>query len=134
MTGLSSRSDYSSERQTDDLELPLFDLKTIVMATDNFSDEKKLGAGGFGCVYKGVLADGQEVAVKRLSKDSGQGSEQFRNEVQLIAKLQHRNLVRLLGCCIDMEEKMLLYKYLPNRSLDSIIFTKEKRIILDWRR
>ncbi|KAL9273128.1 Receptor-like serine/threonine-protein kinase SD1-7-like protein, partial [Drosera capensis] len=87
-------------------------------------DEKKLGAGGFGCVNKGVLADGQEVAVKRLSKDFGQGSEQFRNEVQLIAKLQHRNLVRLLGCWFDMEEKMLLYEYLPNRSLDSIIFSE----------
>ncbi|GAB2298759.1 hypothetical protein Dimus_032836 [Dionaea muscipula] len=133
-TGLSSKRDYSGERNTDDLELPLFDFGTILMATDNFSDENKLGAGGFGCVYKGVLAEGQEVAIKRLSKDSGQGSEQFRNEVQLIAKLQHRNLVRLVGCCVQMEEKMLLYEYLPNRSLDSIIFSKERSLVLDWHR
>lgn len=129
---ITSKRDYSGEANTDDLELPLFDLYTMAVATDNFSEANKLGQGGFGCVYKGVLSDGLEIAVKRLSRESGQGVEEFKNEVRLIAKLQHRNLVRLLGCCVEMDEKMLVYEYLKNRSLDSFVFHKERSSLLNW--
>ncbi|XP_039020147.1 G-type lectin S-receptor-like serine/threonine-protein kinase RKS1 isoform X3 [Hibiscus syriacus] len=115
-------------------DLPFFDLSTIAAATDNFSSDNKLGQGGFGPVYKGVLFDGKEIAVKRLSKQSGQGVEEFKNEIVLIAKLQHRNLVRMLGCCVEGEEKMLIYELLPNKSLDSIIFDESKRSLLDWKK
>ncbi|KAF2285904.1 hypothetical protein GH714_008852 [Hevea brasiliensis] len=124
--------DYTDERRERDFELPLFDLSTIANATDNFSEYNKLGEGGFGPVYKGTLKDGQEIAVKRLSKDSTQGLDEFKNEVIFIAKLQHRNLVKLLGCCIELEEKMLIYEYMSNKSLDAFIFDQKRRKLLDW--
>ncbi|XP_043810810.1 receptor-like serine/threonine-protein kinase SD1-8 isoform X3 [Manihot esculenta] len=112
-------SDQSSE---EDLDLPLFDLVTISHATNKFSLSNRLGRGGFGPVYKGILADGHEIAVKRLSSNSGQGLKEFKNEVKLIARLQHRNLVKLLGSCIQGNERMLIYEYMPNKSLDFFIF------------
>nr|XP_048323630.1 G-type lectin S-receptor-like serine/threonine-protein kinase At4g27290 [Ziziphus jujuba var. spinosa] len=119
----------TNKGQEEDLELPLFNLSTIASATDNFSFNK-LGQGGFGTVYRGALMDGQEIAVKRLSEHSGQGSNEFKNEVILIAKLQHRNLVRLLGYCIQGEEKLLIYEYIPTKAWTSIYLIKHK--ILEW--
>ncbi|KAL6197578.1 hypothetical protein ACLB2K_033186 [Fragaria x ananassa] len=112
-------------------ELPFIDLATIRNSTDDFSDSNKLGQGGFGAVYKGWLY-GKEVAIKRLSRKSGQGIEEFRNEVTLIAKLQHRNLVRLLACGFEGEENLLLYEFMPNKSLDTFIFDLERRVELNW--
>ncbi|KAM1485457.1 hypothetical protein TB1_036307 [Malus domestica] len=109
-----------------------FNFDTIRIATDDFSEANKLGQGGFGSVYKGMLISGQEIAVKRLSKSSGQGVQEFKNEVALVAKLQHRNLVKLLGFCLDGEETILVYEYVPNKSLDYFLFEHKKREQLDW--
>ncbi|CAL1397855.1 unnamed protein product [Linum trigynum] len=114
-------------------ELPFFSLSTIHAATNNFSPRNKLGQGGFGSVYKGKLNSGEEVAVKRSPKNSRHGLEQFKSEVFLIAKLQHRNLVKLHGCCIEEQEQMLVYEYLPYKSLDSLLFIDKTRShFLDW--
>ncbi|KAG5077660.1 hypothetical protein JHK82_056355 [Glycine max] len=99
-----------------------FNFNTIQVASEDFSDSNKLGQGGFGAVYRGRLSNGQMIAVKRLSRDSGQGDTEFKNEVLLVAKLQHRNLVRLLGFCLEGNERLLVYEYVPNKSLDYFIF------------
>ncbi|KAK9267018.1 hypothetical protein L1049_007388 [Liquidambar formosana] len=105
--------------------LRVFSFANLVAITNNFSMENKLGEGGYGPVYKGELPNGQEIAVKRLSKMSKQGLEEFKNEVMLTAKLQHVNLVRLLGFCNQREEKMLIYEYMPNKSLDFYLFAQK---------
>ena len=128
-----------------------FSFACVMNTTNNFSAESKLGGGGFGPVYKvrfynkhqgltkffnickisyvnvvqGKLPEGQQVAIKRLARCSGQGLTEFKNELILIAKLQHMNLVRLLGYCIQEEEKMLIYEYMPNKSLDFFLFGKK---------
>ncbi|XP_050288737.1 cysteine-rich receptor-like protein kinase 25 isoform X1 [Quercus robur] len=109
-----------------------FDFGTIEAATNKFSDDKKIGEGGFGKVYKGTLPSGQVIAVKRLGKSSGQGVEQFKNEVELQAKLQHKNLAGVLGFCLKGEEKILIYEFVPNRSLDNFIYDSKKQGQLDW--
>ncbi|KMZ58337.1 S-locus receptor kinase (SRK) [Zostera marina] len=112
-------------------DVSLFDISVIFSATNNFSSENKIGQGGFGSVYKGKMADDKDIAVKRLSKGSGQGLDEFKNEVMLIAKLQHKNLVRLLGYCMEGDERILVFEFMKNKSLDTIIFG-ENRNMLDW--
>ncbi|PSR98439.1 Cysteine-rich receptor-like protein kinase [Actinidia chinensis var. chinensis] len=109
-----------------------YDFITIQSATNNFSVGNKIGEGGYGVVYKGTLPSGQEIAVKRLSRYSGQGAEEFKNEVVLVAKLQHRNLVRLLGFCLEGQEKILIYEFVPNKSLDYFLSDPKKHGQLDW--
>lgn len=126
---------YADHYTVDDkkgIDVPFFDMECILAATDNFSGANKLGQGGFGPVYKGKLPGGQEIAIKRLSYGSGQGLEEFKNEITLIVKLQHRNLVRLLGYCAEGCEKMLLYEYMPNKSLDVFIFDRTLCVLLNW--
>ncbi|TVU19997.1 hypothetical protein EJB05_36183, partial [Eragrostis curvula] len=127
----------ASVRHEDDEEMRsseslLYDLSTLRAATDNFSEENKLGEGGFGPVYKGILQDGQEIAVKRLSATSQQGQVEMKNEVFLVAKLQHKNLVRILGCCIQEHERLLVYEFLSNNSVVKILFDSGRQQELSW--
>ncbi|WZZ41360.1 hypothetical protein YC2023_037619 [Brassica napus] len=108
-----------------------FDLSMILMATADFSPENKLGQGGFGTVYKGILLNGKEIAVKRLTRGS-EGGIEFRNEVSLLTRLQHKNLVKLLGYCNEGDEQILIYEFVSNSSLDRFIFDEEKRPLLTW--
>ncbi|KAI3510341.1 hypothetical protein L1887_17263 [Cichorium endivia] len=127
---------HEVDKKTDENEIITdpslqFELRAIEEATNNFSMHNKIGEGGFGGVYKGVLPNGRQIAVKRLSKGSVQGALEFKNEVVLLAKLQHRNLVRLLGFCLAAEEKILIYEYVPNHSLDYFLFDPTKQVQLD---
>ncbi|KAL5547637.1 hypothetical protein UlMin_002868 [Ulmus minor] len=120
--------------ESDVPNLQAFSFNEMEQATNIFSGANKLGEGGFGIVYKGQLPNGQEIAVKRLSKKSTQGVEEFKNEVSFTARLQHVNLARVVGYCIEREEKMLIYEYMPKSSLDSYIFDPFRRHELDWER
>ncbi|XP_062180785.1 cysteine-rich receptor-like protein kinase 6 [Phragmites australis] len=113
-------------------DMLILDLSTLRVATEDFAESKMLGKGGFGIVYKGVLPDGQEIAVKRLCQSSRQGIGELKSELVLVAKLHHKNLVRLIGVCLQDNEKILAYEYMPNRSLDTILFDSERNRELDW--
>ncbi|KAL7213437.1 hypothetical protein ACSBR2_016043 [Camellia fascicularis] len=131
-------NDYNSgnlqgEKHVKLQDFPSIKLDLIHGATKHFSEENKLGQGGFGPVYKGILPDAKEIAVKRLSRTSGQGLQEFKNEGTLIARLQHGNLVRLLGCCLEGNESLLIYEYMPNKSLDVFLFDSTRGELLDWK-
>ncbi|MBA0550100.1 hypothetical protein Golob_021077, partial [Gossypium lobatum] len=126
-SGVKQRQKHEKE-----MEIPIFSFSSVSAATNNFSLSNKLGEGGFGPVYKGKLLKGNEVAIKRLSRKSGQGWNELKNEAVLIAKLQHKNLVKLLGCCIEGDEKILVYEYLPNKSLDLFLFGTNNIFTLAW--
>ncbi|KAJ1695755.1 hypothetical protein LUZ63_012453 [Rhynchospora breviuscula] len=110
------------------------DFSTLKAATLDFNESNKLGEGGFGTVYKGILPNGQEIAVKRLSQNSCQGVKELKNELVLVAKLEHKNLVQVVGVCLEGQEKLLAYEFVPNRSLDTFLFDNERRQELDWRK
>ncbi|KAK9152072.1 hypothetical protein Syun_010381 [Stephania yunnanensis] len=128
-TPRSGRTYAIEEDSKEELELPLFGFDVISNATDNFSEANKVGEGGFGPVFKGKLGEGKEIAVKRLSRNTAQKLSEFKSEAELIAKLQHRNLVKLLGYCIERDERMLVYEFMSNKSLDFFIFDSRLRIV-----
>ncbi|KAL9680284.1 hypothetical protein QQ045_018162 [Rhodiola kirilowii] len=107
---------------------------TLAHATNDFHTTKKLGEGGFGPVFKGALQDGRVIAVKKLSRTSKQGAKEFMIEAKLLSSVQHRNIVNLLGYCTHGEEKLLVYEYVVNESLDKILFKSNRRGELDWKR
>ncbi|PQQ20810.1 putative receptor-like protein kinase [Prunus yedoensis var. nudiflora] len=115
-------------------EQKVFPFETLVAATKNFNSTNELGRGGFGPVYKGKLEDGREIAVKKLSQSSNQGKKEFMNEAKLLARVQHRNVVNLLGYCAHGVEKLLVYEYVANESLDKLLFKSNRREELDWKR
>ncbi|XP_062012881.1 probable LRR receptor-like serine/threonine-protein kinase At1g53440 isoform X1 [Rosa rugosa] len=116
-----------------DLQTGFFTFKQIRAATKSFDPVNKIGEGGFGSVYKGILLDGTIIAVKQLSSKSKQGNREFVNEIGMISGLQHPNLVRLYGCCIEANELLLVYEYMENNSLAGALFgAEESPLKLDW--
>ncbi|XP_051125284.1 cold-responsive protein kinase 1-like isoform X2 [Andrographis paniculata] len=111
-----------------------FTYKELTAATNNFHRRNKIGRGGFGTVYKGVLKNGVEVAVKMLSAESKQGVREFLTEIDTISNVKHPNLVELLGCCVQESHKILVYEYIENNSLDHALRGSNRSIKLDWGR
>ncbi|KAJ4979362.1 hypothetical protein NE237_010142 [Protea cynaroides] len=125
-----------SSVQTEDMatnSVQVFSYDSLRSATGNFHQSNRIGAGGFGVVYKGVLKNGTQVAVKSLSAESKQGTHEFLTELNMISNVRHPNLVQLNGCCIEGSNRMLVYEYLENNSLAiALLGPNNKRITLDW--
>ncbi|KAL9230724.1 hypothetical protein vseg_006039 [Gypsophila vaccaria] len=123
---------HMGDGEFDAIESFRYNLTDIQAATSDFSNDNKIGQGGFGSVYKGILKNGQQIAVKKLFLLVGKVEEEFKNEVEVVAKLQHRNLVRLFGYCLAKDAKLLVFEYVPNKSLDKVLFASNERVELDW--
>ncbi|BAT89458.1 hypothetical protein VIGAN_06041300 [Vigna angularis var. angularis] len=130
--GLLCRKD-TTDKELLDMKTGYYSLRQIKAATNNFDPANKIGEGGFGPVYKGVLPDGDVIAVKQLSSKSKQGNREFVNEIGMISALQHPNLVKLYGCCIEGNQLLLIYEYMENNSLARALFGGEEvKRHLDW--
>uniref|UniRef100_A0A5B7B165 Putative serine/threonine-protein kinase n=1 Tax=Davidia involucrata TaxID=16924 RepID=A0A5B7B165_DAVIN len=111
----------------------LFSYNSLRSATGNFHPSNRIGGGGYGVVYRGVLRDGTQVAIKSLSAESKQGTNEFLTEINMISNIQYSNLVQLIGCCVEGNNRILVYEYLENNSLAiALLGSKGKRIALDW--
>ncbi|CAM0951058.1 unnamed protein product [Alopecurus aequalis] len=115
-----------------DLQIGSFTLRQIKAATRNFDPANKIGEGGFGSVYKGLLSDGTIIAVKQLSSKSKQGNREFVNEIGMISALKHPNLVKLYGCCTEGNQLLLVYEYMENNCLARALFVEQYKLTLDW--
>ncbi|KAL8506318.1 hypothetical protein ACS0TY_017256 [Phlomoides rotata] len=131
---LGGKSTTDKELRGLDLQTGLFTLRQIKAATKNFDPANKIGEGGFGSVYKGLLSDGTIIAVKQLSSKSKQGTREFVNEIGMISALQHPNLVKLYGCCVEGNHLMLIYEYMENNCVSRALFGKDvtQKLKLDW--
>ncbi|CAN4104461.1 unnamed protein product [Withania somnifera] len=134
MGGCLAKKTADSELKGLDLQAGLFTLRQIKAATKNFDPENKIGEGGFGSVYKGLLSDGTVIAVKQLSSKSKQGTQEFLNEIGMISSVQHPNLVKLYGCCIQGNQLLLVYEYMENNCVSRALFGKGPicKMKLDW--
>ncbi|KAL4312993.1 hypothetical protein GQ457_01G003560 [Hibiscus cannabinus] len=130
---LRQKSQLEKDLQGLELQTGSFSLRQIKSATNNFDVANKIGEGGFGPVYKGILSDGTVIAVKQLSAKSKQGNREFVNEIGMISALQHPHLVKLFGCCIEGNQLLLIYEYMENNSLARALFgPQECQLKLDW--
>ncbi|XP_068644333.1 putative serine/threonine-protein kinase [Aristolochia californica] len=134
---LKNKKDPSLEHPSGSIasNVRLFSHSALKSATRNFHPANKVGGGGFGVVYKGVLRDETQVAIKSLSAESKQGTREFLTEIDMISNIKHPNLVQLIGCCVEGNNRMLVYEYLENNSLaNALLGPKSKRIVMDWPR
>ncbi|KOM42576.1 hypothetical protein LR48_Vigan05g018000 [Vigna angularis] len=130
---IGKRNSLAKELKHLNLQMRLFPMRKIKVATNNFDISNKIGEGGFGPVYKGTLSDGTRIAVKMLSSKSKQGNREFINEIGLISALQHPCLVKLYGCCVEEDQLLLVYEYMENNSLAHALFRNEECCLrLDW--
>ncbi|PIN07640.1 Serine/threonine protein kinase [Handroanthus impetiginosus] len=138
-TLLQKKSNKHSDRSEEDQEgastakTKNFSYKELQVATNNFHLSNKIGRGGFGTVYKGILNDGRQVAVKTLSAESSQGEREFLTEIGTISNVKHPNLVELLGCCVHGPNRILVYEYLENNSIDRALLGPRRSVKLDWK-
>ncbi|OMO97571.1 hypothetical protein COLO4_14548 [Corchorus olitorius] len=132
------RHNLDQEKQAQEFatdNIRLFSYNSLRSATSDFHPSNRIGGGGFGVVYRGVLRDGTQVAIKRLSTESKQGSREFVTEINMISNIRHPNLVELIGCCAEDNHRILVYEYMENNSLASVLLgSKSKYIALDWPR
>ncbi|XP_031488226.1 putative serine/threonine-protein kinase [Nymphaea colorata] len=129
----SAAAEHADELSKAAFSTQLYSENEMKRATNNFQQCNKIGGGGFGVVYKGILKDKMEVAIKKLSTESMQGDNEFLTEIQTISNIRHPNLVQLIGCCVQGSSRMLVYEYLENNSLsNALLAPRNKKIALGW--
>lgn len=127
------RRDPEIDEGLSGIRIKVFSYKELKVASDNFSVSNKIGEGGFGPVYKGFLKDGKVAAIKVLSTDSRQGVREFLTEINTISEIKHENLVKLYGCCVEGDHRILVYNYLENNSLtQTLLAGGHSNLYFDW--